>query len=167
MQTNFFFEGDQSKAICGDCKALRSTTFRYRDVPFSDGTGTVKHILAGVCNECDSVVSIPAQSTPAISKARNKVLEAVEAVLPAPYLDILDLACFKIDPESSTDLRKGLLMFYVHQFAEGSFDFKRLKRSSKTLASRPGMESKTRRRLSMKTTHRLAMAFESITVVHE
>lgn len=158
----FFSEGDQSKAICASCKGVRATTFAYRDVPFSDGNGVVKNILAGVCDQCGSVASIPAQSTPAISKSRVKASESVEAVLPAPYFDLLDLACFKIDPEAPLDLRKGLLMFYVHRFAVGSFDVERLKKSRAALSLRPAMESKHRRRLSIKTSHRLAMEMASV-----
>jgi hypothetical protein len=65
----YISEGDKSKAICSHCKKMVSTTFAYRDVPFSDGSGVVKNILVGVCDHCDLVVSIPAQSTPAISMA--------------------------------------------------------------------------------------------------
>lgn len=158
----FFSEGDRSKAICAHCKGVRATTFAYRDVPFSDGNGIVKNILVGVCEQCDSVASIPSQSTPAISKARPKSSESVEAMLPAPYLELLDLACFKIDPESSLDLRKGLLMFYVHRFAVGSFDVGRLQKSSEALALRPAMESKIRRRLSIKTSSRMVMEMANV-----
>ncbi len=150
----FFSEGDRSKAICGVCKAARSTTLGYRDVPFSDGSGMVKDILVGVCDTCDQVAAIPAQSTPAISKARSKASESIEAVLPAPYFDLPDLACFKIDPLASLGLRKGLLMLYVHRFADGSFDLAKLKAAGRALAGRTGMESKHKRRLSIKASAR-------------
>lgn len=64
--------GSSSKGICEDCKAIVPTTFTYRDVPFSDGSGTVKNILVAVCDQCDGVVAIPAQSIPAIRRARTK-----------------------------------------------------------------------------------------------
>ena len=67
----FFEAGDTSKAICESCKALVPTTFQSRDVAFDDGSGSVKDILAAVCDHCDTVVSIPAQSTPAIKRARD------------------------------------------------------------------------------------------------
>ena len=60
---------DKSKAVCADCIALVSTTFMLRNVPTSDGRGIVKQVLAGVCDHCDSVVSIPNQSAPFIDKA--------------------------------------------------------------------------------------------------
>jgi hypothetical protein len=160
--TKFFSEGEKSKAICEACRKVRTTTFGYRDVPFSDGSGVVKNILVGICDECSNVASIPAQSTPSISMARMKSTESIEAVLPAPYFDLLDLACFKIDPEFSIDLRKALLMFYVRGFDNGGFDISRLKATSAALANRPSMESKVRRRLSMKTSRRLADALDNL-----
>lgn len=162
QMTKFFSEGDKSKAICSHCKKMVSTTFGYRDVPFSDGSGVVKNILVGVCDQCDLVVSIPAQSTPAISMARVKASDSIEAVLPAPYIELLDLACFKINPDFSLDLRKALLMFYVHRFASGTFEISRLESASAALAKMPKLESKVRRRLSMKTSQRLASELESV-----
>lgn len=59
-------EGDTGRAICGHCEKLVTTTFMRRDVSFSDGKGVAKAILVGVCDTCSQVVSLPAQSTPAI-----------------------------------------------------------------------------------------------------
>lgn len=66
-------EGDKSKAVCNDCAAMVSTTFKVRGVPFSDGSGTVENILAGICDQCDRVVSIPNQSAQNIKKAFDKL----------------------------------------------------------------------------------------------
>ena len=60
--------GDKSKAICESCQELVETTFLYRDVPFDDGSGEVKDILASVCDRCGEVVAIPAQSLPSIRR---------------------------------------------------------------------------------------------------
>jgi hypothetical protein len=73
MNTNLYQEGEKSKAICETCHQIVTTTFARRDVPFSDGNGEVKNILVSVCDHCDQVVAIPAQSTPAIREARFKV----------------------------------------------------------------------------------------------
>jgi len=54
--------GDKSKAICHNCNTIVSTTFEYRDVPFDDGNDIAENILAAVCDACEAVVSIPAQS---------------------------------------------------------------------------------------------------------
>lgn len=69
-------ENDKSKAFCEDCKDLITTTMQYRDVPFDDGSAIVKNILVGVCDNCGIVVSIPAQSTPAIAEAKRKANNA-------------------------------------------------------------------------------------------
>lgn len=66
---NILKVGDKIEAICQDCKSLVNTTFKLRDVPFSDGSGIVKNILTGVCDQCGRVITIPNQSTPAIKKA--------------------------------------------------------------------------------------------------
>ena len=54
-----FTKGDKSRAICEDCGGLVSTTFDYRNVPFSDGKGEVKDILLAVCDDCGGVVATP------------------------------------------------------------------------------------------------------------
>ena len=105
--------GDKGRAICGEC-GLVSTTYRHKDVPFSDGSGTVKDILVGVCDNCGIVVSIPPQSTPAIKAERERATISVEAVLPAIFVEALDLACYVVDPKSSPDFRKRLISYYVH-----------------------------------------------------
>lgn len=61
--------GDHSKAICEDCNRVVDTTFVVRNVPFFDGSGIVENILVAVCNNCNEVVAIPAQSTAAINAA--------------------------------------------------------------------------------------------------
>lgn len=67
-----FLDGDCSKALCSHCAKVVKTVFVRRDVPFSDGEGMAKNILVGVCDVCNAVVSIPAQSTPAIAEARKR-----------------------------------------------------------------------------------------------
>ena len=111
-----YTEGDKGQAICGTC-GLSATTFAYRDVPFSDNSGTVKDILVAVCDGCGAIVAIPPQSTPAIKAEREKATVSVEAILPAIYLDALDLACYRIDSHARRDFRKKLLVYYLHAYA--------------------------------------------------
>lgn len=61
--------GDKSKAICENCKGVVPTTFAVRDVPFSDWSAVAESILVAVCDHCDDVVAIPAQSIPSIREA--------------------------------------------------------------------------------------------------
>src|SRR3989338_585811 len=112
-----FKAGDKGKAICESCKEIAPTTFAYRDVPFSDSPGKVKGILVSVCDKCDSVVAVPSQSTPAIKAARETATKSIEVNLPASYIELLDLAAFKIDAKATAELRKRLLAFYIHRYA--------------------------------------------------
>lgn len=68
-----YTQGDKSRAICEDCNRIVTTTFEVRDVPFFDGSSIVENVLVAVCDNCNSVVAIPAQSTPAIQAAINKL----------------------------------------------------------------------------------------------
>lgn len=151
-----FQEGDKSKALCGQCNQLCTTTFVRRDVPFSDGKGNAKGLLVGVCDGCNHVVAIPAQSTPAIREARQKVLKPLEAVLPAIYVDVLDCAAHAIDPKASTDFRRVLLSYFLHRAAQDDNPAVRLLRShEKARGAYPELRGASRRRLSMKITQRI------------
>lgn len=61
--------GDRSRAVCQGCEAFVTTTFALRDVPLSDGSGTVPGVLAAVCDLCCEVIAIPAQSSAEIAAA--------------------------------------------------------------------------------------------------
>src|SRR5471032_2773785 len=112
--------GDKSQAICYHCKALVATTYQRRDVPFSDGVGVAKDILAGVCALCDRVVSTPAQSTPAIKASRDKAMVPVEAQLPAISIDALDLACYRVDACVRPDFRNRFVMDEVSKSSKSA-----------------------------------------------
>ena len=73
--------GEKGKAIC-ESDGRVSTTFRYRDVLFSDGSGVARKILVGVCDRCGKVVAIPPQSTPSI-KAADSLLAIADRVAKA------------------------------------------------------------------------------------
>lgn len=152
-----FNVGDKGKAICESCKEIVTTTFAYRDVPFSDSPGMVKGILVAVCDKCESVVAVPPQSTPAIKASRETATKSIEVSLPAPYLELLDLAAFRIDSKATTEFRKRLLAFYIHKHASN-------KESAKNIASvisRPPRSLRSigadvpRKRLSFKVAPRL------------
>jgi len=57
----------------------------------------VKGILVAVCGQCDKIVAAPPQSTPAIKASREIASKSIEVILETPYLEVLDLAAFKID----------------------------------------------------------------------
>lgn len=74
----FFKENDKSRAICEHC-GLVSTTFLHRLVTV--GQAGAIHVLAGVCDNCTRVVSIPAQCTPDVKNAREHSKRAEGAFL--------------------------------------------------------------------------------------
>ena len=83
-----YHEGDKAQALCHDDGPV-TVTYGYRDVPFNDGNGVAKNIMAGICDRCGQVIVIPAQSEPAISQARKRVEHSLEVNIPAAYIDIL------------------------------------------------------------------------------
>ncbi|WP_349571031.1 hypothetical protein [Azotobacter salinestris] len=113
----FYLEGDKGKALCEHCRKLVSTTYVRRSVPFSDGKGEAKDILVAACDTCGQVVSIPAQSTPAIKVARGRDTTPIEARLPAVYLDMLDQAMYTITSDASAQHRRLFLAYFFHKLA--------------------------------------------------
>lgn len=155
--------GETSQAICYDCSDLVPTTFSYRDVPFDDGVGTAKGILASVCDRCGGVVAIPAQSTPAIRRAREQSDVSLEIMLPAPDLELLDLAAFRIDQAATPRLRKVLIAHYIHRAARKEQHGEKARRKAEAV-SKLGRAAKgvPRRRLSMKISPRMDEELRSL-----
>ena len=60
--------GGQQKAACEECKAFVNATFKIRDVDLSDKSATVKDVLVGVCDNCNSVIILPHQSAGLVKK---------------------------------------------------------------------------------------------------
>lgn len=156
-------DGDKSKAICQHCEKVVPTTFTRRNVPFSDGHGQAKNILVAVCDECSAIASIPSQSSPAIREARKPVSYPIEAMLPAVYVDLLDLAAFELSPEATSEIRKRLLTFYTHKYAAGELKTKDLKNVlADAEKAFPRMRGSVARRLSFKVSPPMAVEFESL-----
>lgn len=146
--------GDKERAIC-DRDGLTSITYRYRDVPFSDHSGIVRNILVGVCNVCEKVISIPPQSTPAIGASRSRVQHALEVSIPAPFVDVLDAAAYRVDSQLTSDFRKRILLFYLNRYAQGEENVSELAGFSKCIGDRTSAFGKApNRRLSFKLTDR-------------
>ena len=75
--------GDTKNAACNNCESFQGVTFKLRDVPFNDGSGVVKNVLVGVCDNCDSVAVLPHQSTPAVKKQLEVQRKSLESRVPA------------------------------------------------------------------------------------
>lgn len=106
-------EGETRTLLCHNC-GKTSATYRVRDVAFSDKRGTVKNILAAVCDRCDEVAAIPAQSTARIKEAFDQSGSPLEIRVPVHYLDILYVATQKIDTTLSENFNKALILWYLH-----------------------------------------------------
>lgn len=156
-------EGDHSTAFCKDCEDVVPTTFMRRDMPFSDGKGLARNILVGVCDRCHRTVSLPAQSTPAIAKARKAATQAIEAKLPAIYIDVLDHAVHRIDSQASTDFRRALLTYFVHKAALDAHASVLLRASHRKAIERfPEERGVARRRLSLRVPSRVTDDFRKL-----
>lgn len=159
----FYQQGDKGSALCPGCAQRVSTTFQRRDVPFNDGKGLARGILAAVCDQCDQVVGIPAQSTPAIREARPNELVALDANLPAVYIDMLDMAVHLLDPSASTQLRKVLLAYFLNRLAHDANTRSELQAAHvycrEHYAEPRGVP---RRRLSMKLSPRIAHSLDTL-----
>ncbi len=114
-------EGDKRQVICHNC-GRSEATYSLRNVDFSDKSGTVKNILAAVCNKCNEVVSIPAQSTPKIKAEYNKIKASVEVRVPAHFLDILNVATQKINPALDDNFNRSLILYYLHALNTGRYE---------------------------------------------
>lgn len=159
-------EYDNSRAICEDCKAVVETIFLYRDVPFASGNGHVSNILVGVCTQCGSIVSTPAQSTPKIKEARERLAISLETQLPAVYLEALDAACSVIAPERPyASLRKTVLVHYIHDLSSGK---RKKEELTKILAARNELfktDSRAKlKRLSMKVSEEVNGEIETLVI---
>lgn len=67
MKTVIRLEGDSIRSICNHCEEIRDSTFKIRNLPIN-GSYTIKDIMVSVCNACDNITGIPAQSTPSIKE---------------------------------------------------------------------------------------------------
>lgn len=167
--TKLYVPGDKSRAICPHCQKVVATTFAYRDVPFDDGSGTVRGILTAVCDACGAIVAIPAQSTPAIRRARETADIPLEVSLSAPEIEILDAAAFQIDPQATSRFRKAIFTYYLRRFERDPDQLEAVKRDlDKWIAARKQLgqaSAKVKapsRRLSFKLAPRTEQRMEAV-----
>jgi hypothetical protein len=153
----FVKEGEKSKAVCDNC-GLTTITYALRDLDFSDKSGTVKDVLAGVCDTCNEVIVIPAQSTPQIKTEYNKVRKSIEIRVPAHYVDILNQACQKIDSNLDESFFKVLVIFYIHSLSLGEISAKDIEKLLKSDIAK----AKSSKRLSFKITQKTEKDFVNL-----
>jgi hypothetical protein len=139
--------GDKGKAACDKCKAFVTATYKLRNVPFSDGSGTVDNVLVGVCEQCDDVCVLPHQSTPMVKHALKKQRRSVEARIPAHMLDILNLASTEVG--CSTSFVQSMMKYYIHALAINKISRKKLADYLKSDLAK----GKAEKRISLKGHH--------------
>ncbi len=148
-------DGGKGRAICPSCAEVRSLTWKRVDVPFSDGEGLARNILAGVCDTCGNVIAIPAQSTPAIRAARRAAPKSLEANVPGIFADMLDLVASRIDETASPDLKRSLIALGAHELVSGKEGARKLGLLYKAAKlAFPEKRGVPRRRISFKVSPR-------------
>jgi len=157
-------EGDKSKAICPHCRKLVATTFQVRTSSIHDGNSTyrVPMVLVGVCDQCESNITVPQQSFAAVSEVRKKAeKETLDFRLPRHLLDVLSNSIVALGVESSPDLRSQLLRLYVASFfSDNKAQMKHLKTNLKSDLLVGTIKRSSR--LSMKINSQLSIRFEEI-----
>ena len=155
--------GDKDIGFCEYCKTSVTITYEYRNILLSDRAGKVSNILVGVCDCCSRINTIPAQSTPSINPSRKKATESLEALLPAFYVDKLDIASFIIDQNSTTEMRKFIFFYYVQKFVNGSLDIKCLRSAFNSAEIEFSLTSSDpKKRLSFKIDKKTEEDFEDL-----
>lgn len=108
-----YTQGEKSRGICECCKKLVSTTFKVSSVPLSSGKGHVNDILAGTCDSCGHIVSIPQQSSPRIKEVLTAKKRSIEVRLPIHLIDILILASDHFGMGAPEQLKDSLIRYYI------------------------------------------------------
>lgn len=158
-----FKEKDKSRAICSHCKKQVTTTFQVRTSSIKDGGASYKvpDILVGVCDVCDSVVSVPQQSFAAVAEVRKKAeKETMDFRVPRHLLDVLNNSILVLGVETSSDLRSQLLRLYMASMSENPKQSEKLKRNLKSELLQGTF--KRSNRLSMKVNSQLETRFAEI-----
>lgn len=139
--------GDTKKAACNNCESFQNVTFKLRDTSFSDGSGIVKNVLVGVCDNCDSIAVLPHQSTPVVKKQLEVQRKSLESRVPAHMIDILNLASEKLG--GGTEFANNIMKFYIYALSNNVISPKNLSRYlDSDLAKGPAQK-----RISLKGRH--------------
>lgn len=109
--------GDKSEGICPHCKALVSTTFAERTIQLAKSRTKVDAVLVAACDNCDAIVSIPAQAEPQLKEARDKQQAFMRARVNRRLEDALRLIAAHYDVRDQ-DFRASLLKYYLFQFTK-------------------------------------------------
>lgn len=90
---------------------MRDTEYQYRTVFLARMKVEVPHVLVGVCLQCDTTVSLPAQSTPRLKEARQRVMKEQNARISLEMEDRLNAMAAELD--ARPEPFKGALCRYA------------------------------------------------------
>lgn len=144
MKTHIYREGETGHALCETCKSMVATTFVRRDVPLSDRSDIVKDVLVGVCDTCDSVVTMPHQSVPRVKQTINKQMKPIEARVPSHLKDMLSLVVAEL--HQSESFEQQVFRYYIHQWSEHGVPLARIRKYQRD----PLFSGRANTRLSLK-----------------
>jgi hypothetical protein len=170
---NLYDPRDPGRAICARCRKIHGSVFYSRDVTFGEGGGIAEGARAAACDACGDVAAAPARapsgSPPAPRRAGEIAEISLEINLPAPEIDILDAAAFKIDPQATSRFRKTIFAYYLHRIARDAGELAAVQRElaewSAACKRRRNRDAATRmpgRRLSFKLTERTQRRLEAV-----
>lgn len=143
-------ENDQTTGLCESCKTRVLVTYKYRSVFLKKTKADVPNVLVGVCDNCDEIISIPAQSFPRLKEAREKAEKRIEVRIPYELDDIIRLISDYYNVTDS-DFRSSLLRFYLYKFVQSDSLVRRIKRLSRNELA----HLKARARVSMRVSDSL------------
>lgn len=140
-------EGDTSQAICPRCKAIVTTTFRTRTYRLVSSGVDVPGALVAVCDRCDNVAAIPAQTSSRIGEAlQRRKEESLEARIPTHLEDVTRLMARKFEASVQT-FRPSVLRFYLRELASDPEFAERVQRLAQSEMAR----APARARISLRT----------------
>jgi hypothetical protein len=118
VKTHLYQEGEASEAACRHCGKGVTTHFATRTYRLHESGVEVPGVLVAVCDECDAIVAIPAQSSVRLRDARvRRKDESLEARIPTHLEDVIHLIADRFQAPVQT-FRPSLLRFYLREFAE-------------------------------------------------
>jgi len=117
VKTHLYQEGQASEAVCWNCKKGVRTHFSTRTYRLLENGIDVPGVLVAVCDTCDEIVAVPAQSTARLRDARvGRKDETLEARIPTHLEDIIHLIADRYEAPVQS-FRPGLLRFYLREMA--------------------------------------------------
>lgn len=127
-------EGDVGHALAPD-RGRVSVRYEYRDLRLESGV-EVRDVLVGVDVETEEVLVVPAQSTPKIKRARERVKESVLTVrVPRELDDVLLLIADRLGADPSR-FSPALIRLYLDEAIETPSLAERLRQLSATTIAR-------------------------------